>query len=89
MPGSDKPAPPIDLSHILPKAQGGIDLTAVHRVLRKNAKDECGEFLGNINLALQNGKIEAAAFYCNGKKLHRGACAFVSTSGLIVQRARQ
>lgn len=59
------------------------------RVLRRNASQECGAPVGQLNIKVQNiPNVQTVSFYCTKPKLHRDECEFVGVD-LVVKRRRR
>jgi hypothetical protein len=57
-------------------------------VLRRNAENECGAPVGQVNLVIQMiPGIQTVSFYCNQPRLHTDECRFDGTE--VVVRARR
>ena len=58
-------------------------------VLRRNAENECGTPVAQINVKI-NGipDIQTISFYCNKPRLHTDECAFVGAQAIVRARPR-
>lgn len=63
---------------------------ASNDVLRRNAEDECGTPVGQVNIMLKRGigskSLETISFYCNKRRLHTDQCAFEGNDVVITAR---
>jgi len=65
----------------IPKPQGD--------VLRRNPEQECGNPIGQVNVAVHGlPGFQTISFYCNLKRLHNEGCKFVGNEVVIHRKSR-
>jgi hypothetical protein len=58
-------------------------------VARRNQSLECGEWIGQLNIKLVNGRMERIAIHCTKPQRHKDACEFVGVELVISRRRRE
>lgn len=64
-------------------------LTPPVAVARRNQSLECGEWIGQLNIKLMNGRVERVAIHCTKSKQHKDACEFVGVELVVSRRRRE
>lgn len=58
-------------------------------VLRRNADNECGTPLGQMNIKIHDlPGFQRVSFYCNQPRLHTTGCRFVGADLVVMARRR-